>query len=261
MIKLVLIAIILLIVVWNLYNIKDTFVPSYNIKTYVINLRKNVTKWEIIRDSNISDVKLERFDAIDGKTVNLKKWLNREGLRSLREVEDNGYRTAHYQLTRGAVGCFLSHYTLAKKLLEDTENGMYLILEDDAGLRGDTFASIPIEIKKASTLDWDIILLGTHRIHGNIVGSFVKVNGFWGTSGYLINKKGAKKLVKEVDTTKIDAQIDAYMSWMSQTGKLNLYASKPALIFDNNILNHSDIQVSLREKKGIDPFVYKGLKV
>jgi len=80
--------------------------------------------------------------------------------------------------------------------------------------------------------------------------------------GYLINKKGATLFIAEVEATKIDAQVDAYLSWMSQVGKMNIYATQKDIIYDNNITNNqSDIQLRLVEKNGVDPYMYKGFKV
>lgn len=253
--------IVAIIITATLYISQESVESSIKFKTYVINLEKNINRWNIIKKSIPSNIDLERFNAIVGKNVDINKWLNTEGLKSLKEVEQNGYRTAHYQLTRGAIGCFLSHYTLAKQLLNDTNNTMYLILEDDAGIHSKTFDEIRSEIIKAKLINWDILLLGTHRLHGVMEKGFVKANGFWGLFGYLINKEGARKLVTLVDSMKIDAQIDSLMSWMSQKKYLNVYASVPAIIFDNNICNDTDIQIKLKERMGIDPFMYKGLKL
>lgn len=260
MLKLLVILFIgLIIIVYICTNPKK---QSFKLKTYVINLEKNVNRWKVIKKSIPYGINVERFDAIVGKDVYINKWLNEKGLRTLKEVEKNGYRTKHYQLTRGAIGCFLSHYTLAKKLLNDANNEMYLILEDDAGIKNNTFNKIHSKINQAKSVNWDILLLGTHRLHGDghvTEKHFVKVNGFWGLFGYLINKEGARKLVNFVDDMKIDAQLDALMSWMSQKGYLNIYASNQPIIFDNNIDKQTDIQINLKEKKGINPFIYKGL--
>lgn len=261
--RLVVIVALSLITIITLYSyrISDNFKASYPVKTYVINLKKNVGRWNTIQESNITNVKLERFDAVVGKDVDIKKWLNSDGLRSLRNVEKNGYRTAHYELTRGAIGCFISHYMLAKNLINDEEHDTYLIFEDDVSIRGNTFDEIQSEIKRATNLEWDILLLGTHRIHGLLKDRYVRVNGFWGMYGYLINKKGAEKFVKMVNKTKIDAQVDAYLSWMSQIGKINIYATKEPIVFENNLSNQTDIQIRLIEQEAVDPYIYRGVKV
>ena len=110
--------------------------------------------------------------------------------------------------------------------------------------------------------DWDFILFGYNRLlYSEIVGdNFARVTGFWGTHGMLMNKKGAKALVDEVDQNKIDGQIDAYMSRMAQQGKLVIYAYRHP-IFNTYIDLVSDIQMPIKPKKDIDPFNFRGYTV
>jgi GR25 family glycosyltransferase involved in LPS biosynthesis len=238
--------------------------PGSKLKTYVINLDKNIVRWDLIKSSyphtDLATIPVERFSAVVGKTVDTSIWLNDAGIAELVQVEKDGYRTRHYQLTRGGIGCFLSHYILAQKLLEDNVHDTYLIFEDDAGFPKDTMKQIK-ETLDISPSNWDIILLGTHRVHGLPLNNFIKVSAFWGLFGYLINKSGAKKLVESVDKTKIDAQLDTYMAWMAQKGNLNVYATKKAIVYDNNILRDTDIQMRLVEMRGVDPYLYKNCKV
>lgn len=245
-------------------QVEEPFANLPDMKAFVINMDKNLYKWTLLKETypftDLQKIPMERYSAVVGKEVDIHQWLNENGKRELIEVEENGYRTRHYQLTRGAIGCFLSHYQLAKKLLNDPDHEIYLILEDDAGIRKETLREIQ-EVLDIAPPDWDILLLGYHRVNGLPLNSFTKVTGFWGTFGYLINKKGAALFVAEVEATKIDAQIDAYLSWMSQIGKMNIYATKKDVIYDNNITNHSDIQLRLVPKNGIDPYMYKGFKV
>lgn len=237
---------------------------STKLKTYVINLDKNIVRWDLIKSSyphtDLAKIPVERFSAVVGKTVDTSIWLNDDGIAELIQVEKQGYRTRHYQLTRGGIGCFLSHYILAKKLLEDNVHDIYLIFEDDAGFPKNTLKQIK-DTLDISPSNWDIILLGTHRVNGLPLNNFIKVSAFWGLFGYLINKSGAKKLVESVDKTKIDAQLDTYMAWMAQKGNLNVYATKKAIVYDNNIRRDTDIQMRLVEMRGVDPYIYKNCKV
>jgi GR25 family glycosyltransferase involved in LPS biosynthesis len=242
-------------------KLKELFQTIPKMKCFVINLDKNIYRWNLIKyaypSTDLVDIPIERFSAIKGKEVDIDIWLNKDGIAELKQVEKDGYRTRHYQLTRGGIGCFLSHYTLAKQLIDDKDNEIYLILEDDAGLPKSPLKSIN-EYLEISPRDWDIILFGTHRVLGLPLTNFVKVSAFWGLYGYIINKRGAKKLVDSVNETKIDAQLDTYMAWMAQTGKLNIYATKKHIIVDNNQSNQTDIQIQLIEQKNVDPYIYKG---
>ncbi len=244
------------------YKLKELFETIPKMKCFVINLDKNIYRWNLIKhaypSTDLVDIPIDRFSAVIGKEVDIDVWLNKEGLAELKQVESDGYRTRHYQLTRGGIGCFLSHYTLAKQLIDDPHNEIYFILEDDAGLPKAPLKNIK-EYLEISPNDWDIILFGTHRVLGLPLTNFIKVSAFWGTHGYIINKKGAKKLVDSVNLTKLDAQIDTYMAWMAQKGELNIYATKKHIIVLNNTSNQSDIQMQLIEKKNVDPYIYKGL--
>ena len=232
-------------------------------KAFYINLDKNVKrKNELIESYTNSDLQvipLNRFSAIPGKTVDLDKWLTPEALLQVRETEKTNTRTHHYQLTIGAVGCFLSHYTLAKQLLDDNSAEYYLILEDDIIFD----KNILNDIKRYLSIvpkDWDIIQLSTLRnINYTVVGEFYQPSGFWGMQSYILNKRGAKKLIDEVKKHKIDGQIDAYLSRMMQQGKIKVYITNQRLFFINENSMKSDIQCKLIKNSPSDnPFNYKG---
>lgn len=234
---------------------------SMKMKAFVINLDKNVDRWEVAKSSyanaDVSIIPMERFRAIEGTKVDPSVWLNEHGKRELMQVEKDGYRTRHYQLTRGAIGCFVSHYMLAQKLVDDPVHEFYLVLEDDAAIPQQTLVRIHESLDQSPS-NWDVLLLGTHRVCGLHVETFIKISAFFGTFGYVINKKGARKFVEWVLRTKIDAQVDSYMAVMAQKGELNVYATKTQIIHDNYQLSRrSDIQNRLVVKEGVDPFIYK----
>jgi GR25 family glycosyltransferase involved in LPS biosynthesis len=230
---------------------------------YIINLDKNKERWNTIFNnyqmSDLLDVPMERFSAIYGKNVNPDEWLSLPAKQELYETEKLGYRTKHYQLTRGAIGCFLSHYTLAKQLLTDKEKDVYFMIEDDAGFYSDTYAQMKTALYNAPS-DWDIILLGYHRLKKDGMKNthYAVVKSFWGTFGYLLTKAGAKKFIDQVDKDKIDGQIDSFMSWMSQKKLLNIYALEKPIIYMTK--SDTDIQMILKEQKGVDPYSYRDIQ-
>jgi len=232
-------------------------------KVFYINLDKNVKrKNELIHYYNNSDLKiipLNRFNAILGKTVDLDEWLTPDALMQIERTEKTKRRTHHYQLTKGAVGCFLSHYTLAKQLLTDKETDYYLILEDDIIFDKNILNDIKRNLSLVPT-DWDILQLSTLRnVKYNVVGEFYTPSGFWGMQSYIINKRGAEKLVKEVKKHKIDGQIDAYLSRMIQQSKIKIYITKKRLFFINENGMESDIQCKvIKNSPNDNPFYYKG---
>jgi GR25 family glycosyltransferase involved in LPS biosynthesis len=237
-----------------------------NIKAFYINLEKNskrkndfVTSYY---NSDLNVIPLTRFPAILGRNVDVNLWLKADAIQELLITELTGERTHHYQLTYGGVGCFLSHYTLAKQLLEDNSAKYYLIFEDDISFVKNTINPINYYLSNAPD-DWDILYFAnTRRINYTTHGQFYKPTGFWGTQSYIINKKGAKKLIEEVQREKIDGQIDAYLSRMIQQHKINIYITDRNLTYNTDHSNSSDIQYRLqRSLSNINPFNYKGYLV
>ena len=258
----------------------DTFkLGSIQPRTFCINLDKDSHRYDNLQRSyyasDLKRVQLERYSAILGSTINIEQWLSPSAMNEFYVVKKNGYRTHHYQLTSGAIGCFLSHYYLAKQLLDDSSTDTYLILEDDVQLLPSAYTIMMQELEHAPD-DWDLIAFYYHRVIGEPAGKltkssisggsadsnlyrFKRVDGFWGTGTYLINKKGAKKFVDEVEHNKIDGQIDAYLSRMSQQNKIRLYASN--IHISKNVGRDTNIQIEINPISGINPFEFKGFLV
>ena len=240
-------------------------VKELNKKTqcFVINLEKNADRLQRFYDSysrsDLSVVKLSRFDAINGKQLDLQDYVTNEAYKQIMQAESSGYRQRHYELTRGAVGCFLSHASLFKRLLQDDDKEFYLIFEDDAYIPPKVIDRLAYLLDKAPD-DWDIIVFGVIRevlIDRGML--FDKVKAWWGLFGYAINKRGAQKFLDEFSKHKIDKQIDSMMSLMVAENKLNVYSSKMHLISHN--ASGTDIQLPVKVHKDIDPFKYENIEL
>lgn len=271
--KLIVYAVVILIVLLSSIHIyknyyRRTIVENFEtrdqrIKVFYINLEKNIKRNNDFiasyQASDMSQLGVKRFPAILGNTVDLKIWLTAEALDELKETELTKERTYHYQLTYGGVGCFLSHYTLANQLLNDDNTDYYIICEDDIGFNKNTIESINYYLSEAPE-DWDIIhFINTRKDNYTNIGMFFKPKGFWGAQCYIINKKGAKKFVDEVQREKIDGQIDAYLSRMIQQNKINIYITNKKLIIGSPNNNTTDIQYKLkRSPSHVNPYNYKG---
>lgn len=257
---------VLLICAWRSRNYIEHFSTSNlklnDVKIFYINLDKNVARNNTFLNSynncDMKDLTIKRFPAILGKNVDFQEWLSPDALDQLKRTESTKTRTRHYHLTAGGVGCFLSHYNLAKQLLADNDANYYVVFEDDINFLPNTFKGINHYFPNVPG-DWDILLLSSLRKINYIkVGDFYKPNGFWGTQSYIINKKGAQKLVKEVEKNKIDGQIDAYLSKMNQQKKINIYITDKNLVYINELSETTDIQCRLIPMVGENPFNYKG---
>jgi GR25 family glycosyltransferase involved in LPS biosynthesis len=236
---------------------------SVPFRTFCINLDKDKSRYTTLQksydNSDLKQIILERYPAIVGKSIDVHKWLPPKTLNEYYKIQQRGYRTHHYQLTPGAVGCFLSHYYLAKQLVNDNTVDTYLILEDDIKMKSDASSIMNYSIQNAPT-DWDIILFYTHRNKGMKIGTrFTQTTAFWGLGTYVINKKGAQKIIDEIEQQPIDGQIDSYLSRMSQQGKLHIYTNNVSM--SENVGVDTNIQIKLQPVSGLNPFEYTGFIV
>ena len=267
----IIISILIAVIIYLLYyhyrknSYKEGFIlRDDKVSLYAINLNKDKDRYSKLMkyytNSDLADHhKLNLFSAIYGKDVDPEMWLTPEAMNEMRLIEKNGYRTHHHSITRGGLGCFLSHYRLAKNLVNDKDVDYYLILEDDTKLFSCTYRNI-LRAAQDVPNHWDMVLFYTIRSTGRSENNFFnKLKSFWGLNCYIINKTGAQKLVNEVESNKIDGQIDSYLSRMIQQGKMNIYATKTHLV--STYSSETNIQVPLKEKLDIDPYNFKGYRM
>ena len=211
-----------------------------NIKSYVINLEKYKNKYDLClkRLSNI-DISPNRFNAIYVDNENNNE-IRKITYPSVQYTIKNG-RYAHNNIgSKGAIGCYLSHISLWKTLLESNED-MFLIFEDDVDINKN-INNFTININNAINLinknDWDVIFLGYFNLNLNkssneINKKYTKINSIiYGTHAYLINKKGAEKLLN--NAIPIVDQIDSYMSFMAINRDVNSYMTSDVFFIQNN---------------------------
>lgn len=218
------------------------------IKAHVINLKKNKQRYERFMNSYTLDIPIERFDAIVGKELDPQEYISKNAYDTLQIAEKNGYRKRHSELTRGAIGCYLSHVELYKKLLSD-ECEYYLIFEDDAELCVKNETILRDAIKNAPS-DWDMISFarGYGYSHTEIKGKYTKYYHFFGLTCYLINKKGARKFLDEFNSKPITMQIDSKMSLMIQKGNFVVYGYSDYILEEHSDAG-TDIQIPVYENE------------
>ncbi|WP_044408463.1 glycosyltransferase family 25 protein [Thiomicrospira microaerophila] len=206
-----------------------------NIKIKIISLKKDEYKRSMVL-SELREIDLLRyaevFDAVDGRLLpkNILEDVNRYR---------RAYPYTHFDrdLSAGELGCLKSHLEIFNAI---EEGQVCLVLEDDVTLSKDLVDFI----QKLDELPpaWELVLLG-HRVEGGL--SWIKgarislwerkklgdsmlgkpVDIAWGTHGYLINYKGAQRLIAQLK--RIDAPIDHYTGI---TKSLNVYAVQPPLV-------------------------------
>ncbi len=244
--------------------------------TLVVNLKRRPDRWKkFIESAKEVDLKnYIRFDAIDGKNVDLSKYYQ-----TLFNISDfsccyvkNPYQSHGYQ--KGVLGCAMSHVQIWNLIEHDEEmNDMdfYLVLEDDITFceNYQTKLNNVLDVLKKD-IDWDVTYLGFTdyndvfeqdvKVHPSIIkfGGGKRLHG-GGTFAYLIRKKSAKKLLKIAKDYQIKQAIDWFM--IEHFDKMVFYKCEPELIFSemaNNKSSDSDIQNREYCNLIVSPFVMDG---
>ena len=232
----------------NLKNKK--FIEQFNSDEFdvqLIHMKKNTDR--LINFNNYyynSDMKFKKFEifpAIIGKEINLIEYVSSKGYQQILMTEKTKTRIHHYDLTRGAVGCYLSHLNIYKKLLES--NYKYtIVFEDDVIMAADFYERLLYGLSVIPD-DWDILLLGVMCLKCDIEKDYIKINRFWGTHGYLIKKEGARKLIEYLDKP-LSKQIDADLSLLIKRKLINVYGINPIIVAQDPKFG-SDIQETVEE--------------
>ena len=239
-------------------NTEQFTIPTIDrteVDVYVINLEKNKERLELItqqyNDSDLGLYPFIRIEAINGNEINVQPYVTERVYKGILDIDkNNGERHHHSQMTRGAIGCYLSHLKIYEKCKEST-TPYALILEDDAVFNNDIYESAIHHIQEQIPSDWDIILLGKIDIKTIKHDTYLEMQEFWGTHGYLINQNGIRKMLDYANIP-IDDQIDAIMSKLEHNKMLKIYAPNQEYI-SQNITFSSEVQRNITEKEGIDP--------
>jgi glycosyl transferase family 25 len=160
-------------------------------------------------------------------------------------------------LSHGELGCALSHLSIYKKMVNEGIEAT-LILEDDVDISDDIHNIIKSTRKFPK--NWELMLCGyyaetiTERISASSLWGKSEVTPLhqsvrlvevsYGTHGYIINNRGAKKLLSELNM--ISKPIDHYTC---SENHLNMYALSPRVVSLNPILKEMSHIETERAKK------------
>lgn len=213
---------------------------------YLINLDRRPDRLKktmgILKDYNYNNV--VRFKAIDSSTFTDDEISSYTQFYARNPIYDNK-RTEHHQLSRGAIGCYLSHLELWKDMTKNKKEKI-VVFEDD------TLPTINkneiYKLLEKVPEDWDIILFGgIYRDYNHVFDEIYKLNSFFCTHAYIIrNTKNVEKLITEA--LPMDMQIDSYLSKLSKEGKLNIYgiySKKHGMWGQNPKINNTNIQTPM----------------
>jgi len=227
---------------------------SDDFNVYVINLKKNTERLNNFMNeynkSDLKDIPINVFSAIVGKELDLVNYVTPAAYKQILTTEVLKNRKYHYELTRGAVGCYLSHLNIWKKIAESNKK-FGLIFEDDVKIATDFFARLMIGLKDVPN-EWDIYTCGIMCLKCDINHNYIKVNRFWGLHGYIIKKESAKIIYNELNKL-INKQIDADLSLLIKYGKIKIYSINPIIVAQDGNFG-SDIQVPLDKNSNLDAF-------
>ncbi|XP_023300463.2 glycosyltransferase 25 family member [Lucilia cuprina] len=165
---------------------------------YMINLERRPERREKMEKLfNVLGLDVEYFPAVDGQKLN-HHILKEMGIKFLPGYEDPYH---HRPMTMGEIGCFLSHYKIWEKMVEEKQEQV-LILEDDIRFEPyfkDKAESVMEQIR--NVIEYDLVYFGRKRLKeesepwvANTENLVHAGYSYW-TLGYVISLKGAEKLL------------------------------------------------------------------
>ncbi|XP_072531356.1 procollagen galactosyltransferase 1 [Salminus brasiliensis] len=169
-------------------------------EVFMINLQRRTDRRErMLRALREQEIDCKIVAAVDGKAMNVSE-ISGLGIHML-----PGYSDPYHgrPLTKGELGCFLSHYNIWKEIV-DRGLETSLVIEDD--LRFEVFfkrrlKNLLSEVQSEG-LDWDLIYIGRKRMQVDRpekavpnIHNLVEADYSYWTLGYMMSLQGAKKLL------------------------------------------------------------------
>tara|TARA_B100001093_G_scaffold243566_1_gene233328 strand:+ start:532 stop:1317 length:786 start_codon:yes stop_codon:yes gene_type:complete len=157
--------VIFILIIFSGFKKVESF-QDYNqmkIGTYVINLERSKRRMvDISNQCEKAGLKFQRWNAYDGSKLDLN-YLKRQRLIS----NDNKMRL-------GSLGCGLSHISLWKNTLKNTDHENLLVFEDDCIIPPDFKKKLNMYMKQVPK-NWDIVYLGGSNIYGKRISKNVLI--------------------------------------------------------------------------------------
>ncbi|XP_057716901.1 procollagen galactosyltransferase 1 [Corythoichthys intestinalis] len=224
-------------------------------EVFMINLRRRSDRRErMLRALHEQEIDCKITEAVDGKALNMSD-IQAMGIHML-----PGYRDPYHgrPLTKGELGCFLSHYNIWKEIVK---RGLLtsLVIEDD--LRFEVFFKRRLMYLMSDIedegLDWDLIYIGRKRMQVDHsekavpnVHNLVEADYSYWTLGYMISLQGAKKLLKAEPLKRV-LPVDEFLpimfnkhpvsDYMEQfeTRDLKAFSAEPLLVYPTHYTGDS----------------------
>ena len=174
---------------------------------------------------NLMD-KLVRINAINGHQLDIMNISNSLITDQGKANATNTKLPVYIPLTKGAIGCALSHRDAYKYIIDNNLTNA-LILEDDVTIDPNIFKIKLAKLMEMTPKDYDVLFIGYHNstiqyIDKKINDSISKPLMVYGLFGYIVSNKGAKKLLNVFPITR---QIDTEISF--KFNEINAYVVNP----------------------------------
>ncbi len=161
-------------------------------KTFIINMEGDEKRFDWMKkECGRLGLTFEKFTACRGDQ--LDDWLVPQF------YQDDGF--PHAPLNKGEIGCYASHLSLCKRIVDENITEPVLVLEDDIRFR--TNARLLFDHLHKLPTDWEIIRLSQNAkaafLPIQVLDDQTEIVRYWkiptSTGAYLINKKGAQKML------------------------------------------------------------------
>lgn len=214
----------------------------YNVdRVFVINLDSRPDRWTSMKrkiiEAGFSESAIKRIPAVLGKSLDLSQVnLSDRARYDLQQVRDNHFSIA----TTGAVGCYLSHYNLWKRMVDENIEAA-LIFEDDAQFTPNFQEKSKAVMHDLHRFHWDhdgLLFLQTFNVfpikekYEPTESKYIKrITGAFGScAAYRITLDAARILVDKANL--IDVQVDAAISFigLNPDNHLRLLATRPVIV-------------------------------
>ncbi|XDV16679.1 hypothetical protein PO909_016281, partial [Leuciscus waleckii] len=219
-------------------------------EVFMINLlRRSDRRDRMLRTLYEQQIECKIIAAVDGKALNSSQ-VEAMGIEML-----PGYSDPYHgrPLTKGELGCFLSHYNIWTEIV-DRGLKTSLVIEDD--LRFEIFfkrrlQNLMHEIQ-SQRLEWDLIYIGRKRMQVDRpeksvprIHNLVEADYSYWTLGYMISLRGAQKLLRAEPLKKMlpvdeflpvmynKHPIEEYMSHF-QRRDLRAFSAEPLLVYPSH---------------------------
>ncbi|KAL4659186.1 procollagen galactosyltransferase 1-like [Arapaima gigas] len=216
-------------------------------EVFMINLpRRSDRRERMLRTLYKMGIDCKVIAAVDGKAMNVSQ-VHAMGIHML-----PGYSDPYHgrPLTKGELGCFLSHYNIWTEIV-DRGLKRSLVIEDD--LRFEVFFKRRLQNLMSELdsegLDWDLIYIGRKRMQVDHpekavpnIHNLVEADYSYWTLGYMVSLQGAQKLLKAEPLGKM-LPVDEFLpimfnkhpvsDYMEQfeTRDLKAFSAEPLLVY------------------------------